>query len=240
MPTQGKGYYTKDGTRVPSVTTVIGAFSDKSALIDWSARMAGEYVRANLPKGQLIARDEVLKIAEQAKANYRDVRDAAADAGTLAHAAVEDWIRNRRATWPKKANEDVIFRAKQAFASFLEWAKQTQLKMTYTELPLISEKYRYGGTFDAMLVQGRRALGDWKTSSGLYPDMLIQVAAYGMLWEENYPDMPIEGGYHIIRFDKQYADFHHHHWAELEVAKQSFLMMRQLYENAKELRKRAG
>ena len=41
-----------------------------------------------------------------------------------------------------------------------------------------------GGTFDALLSHGRRVLAEWKTSNALYPEHLVQVRAYGALWEE--------------------------------------------------------
>ena len=80
----------------------------------------------------------------------------------------------------------------------------------------------------------------WKSSNSIYPEYLIQVAAYGILWDEHNPDKPIDGGYHLIRFDKNFSDFHHHFWAELETAKAAFLKMRSLYDDMKELKKRAA
>lgn len=230
------GYYLASGERVPSVTTILGKMKDPGALMHWSAGQTAQYVINNCP--QEPKREEVIKLCEQARNNYRDVRDAAADAGTLAHAAVEQWINGKPVTFSGK--EDVVRRAQKAFDAFLEWANQTQLKVTDTEVSLISEKHRFGGTLDAMMIQGRRSLGDWKSSNGIYSDMLIQVAAYGILWEENRPLLPIDGGFHLLRFDKEYGDFHHHYWSELDTAKRSFLLMRELYENDKELKRRAA
>lgn len=208
MATQKGGYRLKDETRVPSVTTILGRFKDAGGLIHWA-----------------------WDLGKQGK-DYREVRDEAANAGTIAHEAVEAWIKNE----PYNVQDP---RAQKSFAAFLEWADQTQLKVIETEVPLVSEKHRFGGTLDAMLIRGRVSLGDWKTSNGIYPEYLCQVAAYGILWEENFPDRPIEGGYHLMRFDKTYGDFSHRWWAELETAKRSFLLMRELYENEKELKARA-
>lgn len=214
MPTQVKGYFLKDGTKVPSVTTILSRFKESGALMYWAWRMGKE--------GK----------------DYRQERDKAADAGTLAHAAVENWIHERPITF--EGDPEVCQRARKAFDAFLEWAAQTQLKVTHTEIPLISERYRFGGTFDALLVRGKRAMGDWKTSGGVYGDYLAQVAAYGILWEENFPDQPIDGGYHLLRFDKQYGDFHAHWWNELEAGKRFFLNLRAAYEDDKELKDRAA
>lgn len=213
MPTAKKGYFLQDGTRVPSVTTILGRFKDSGGLIHWA-----------------------WDLGKQGK-DYREVRDSAADAGTLAHQAVEDWIHSKETQWT--GEPEVVAKAKTAFGAFLEWANQTQLKITHSELPLVSEKHRFGGTFDAILVQGRRAMGDWKSSNAIYPEYLAQVAAYGILWDENFPDEKIDGGYHLLRFDKEYGDFHAHWWNELEAGKRFFLHLREAYEDDKELKKRA-
>lgn len=214
MPTAKGGYRLKDGTKVPSVTTVLNRFKDSGGLIHWAWKLGTE--------GK----------------DYRDVRDAAADAGTLAHAAVDDWIHKRPVTFT--GDPEVCKRAETAFQAFLEWANQTQLVVTHTEMPLVSERFQFGGTFDAILVKGRRSMGDWKSSNAIYAEYLAQVAAYGILWEENFPEHPIDGGYHLLRFDKEYGDFHQHWWGELETGKRFFLNLREAYEDAKELKKRAA
>ena len=136
-----------------------------------------------------------------------------------------------------KYDLNTIQQAIRAFGSCLEWKRQTKLEVLESELPLISEKYRFGGTLDAMLIQSKLSLGDWKTSANIFPDFLCQLAAYGILWEENYPSMPLEGGFHLMRFSKQ-GDFSHHWWGELEDAKEAFLLMRRLYDLDAKLKKR--
>lgn len=214
MGTLKGGYRLADGSKVPSVTTILGRFKESGGLIHWAWNLGIE--------GK----------------DYREVRDRAADAGTLAHHAVEHWIHGQPFAF--EGEEDVCKKAKTAFGAFLEWADQTQLKVTHTEIPLVSEKHKFGGTFDAILVRGKRAMGDWKSSNAVYGEYLVQVAAYGALWEENHPDQPIEGGFHLLRFDKEYGDFHHHWWGELGRAWQAFLHLRELYEIDKELKKRAA
>lgn len=213
MPTPKGGYFLASGEKVPSVTTVIGKMKDSGGLIHWAWKLGME--------GK----------------DYRNVRDKAADAGTMAHTAVEAWVHGQPVVFV--GEPDVCQKAERAFSAFREWANQTQLRITHTEVPLVSEKHRFGGTFDALLVGNHRAMGDWKSSNSCYGEYLIQVAAYGKLWEENYPDEPITGGYHLLRFDKTYGDFHHHWWGELDRAWDAFLHLRELYEIDKELKVRA-
>lgn len=212
MATQKAGYFLKDGTRVPSVTTVLSRFKDSGGLIHWAWSLGKE--------GK----------------DYREVRDKAADAGTMAHEAIEKWKKGEAINF---ADDDIGKRAASAFGAFLEWTEQTQLKITHTEVPLISEKHKFGGTLDAMLIRGKRSLGDWKTSNNVYGEYIAQVGAYGILWDETHPDEPINGGYHLLRFDKEYGDFHHSWWAEVESAKRFFLLLREAYDLDKELKKRA-
>lgn len=213
MPTQHKGYFLKSGERVPSVTTILGRFKDAGGLIHWA-----------------------WDIGKQGK-DYREERDSAATAGTLAHAAVEAHVRRREMDWT--GEPAVLEKAKKAFGAFLEWAGQTQLQVDQTELPLVSEKYRFGGTFDAILLGGKRAMGDWKSSNGIYPDYLAQLAAYGQLWVENFPDQPLDGGFHLCRFDKTHGDFTHKWWGELAAGWEYFLRVREAYEFEKELKARS-
>lgn len=214
MPTQHKGYFLRDGkTRVPSVTTVLGRFKDAGPLMYWAWNCGKE--------GK----------------DFRQERDNAADAGTMAHAAVEQWVKGENFAFT--GDPLICQKAQTAFGAFIEWADQTKLKVDKTELPLVSEKYAFGGTFDAILVGARRAMGDWKSSNGVYGEYLAQLAAYGQLWAENFPDEPIEGGYHLLRFDKTHGDFTHKWWGDLTAGWEYFIRLREAYEFDKELRARA-
>lgn len=213
MPAAKAGYYLKDGTRVPSVTTILGRFKDAGPLMHWA-----------------------WECGKNGK-DYREERDKAAGAGTLAHAAVEAHVRGNPIIW--EGAEDVVSRAKMAFGAFLEWADQTKLVVDKTELPLVSERYRFGGTFDAILIKSKRAMGDWKSSNGVYAEYLAQLAAYGILWEENFPGEPLDGGYNLCRFDKTHGDFTHKWWGELNAGREYFLRLREAYECDKELKARA-
>lgn len=213
MPTQRAGYFLKDGTRVPSVTTVIGRFKESGGLIHWAWQLGKE--------GK----------------DYREVRDQAADAGTMAHAAVEAWIHGQDYVW--EGEPETVAKAQKSFQAFLEWADQTQLQVTETECAMVSEMHKFGGTPDAFTIRGKRACLDWKSSNSIYGEYLVQVAAYGQLWDENHPKDKIVSGFHLLRFDKTYGDFHHHYWADLSNGWEAFKHLRALYEIDKELKARA-
>jgi hypothetical protein len=222
MPTAKGGYYLADGTRVPSVTTIIGAchLGSIDGLLGWANKLGRE--------GK----------------SHTEERDKAANAGTACHAMAECYAKGiefDRSPYPA----EILAKADGAFSAFREWAQQTRLRIVETECPLVSERYRFGGTLDAMLVNDRLALGDWKTSNGLRVGMLCQLAAYGKLWEEIHPDRPIEGGYHLMRFSRpDHPDdpvhFAHHYWSDVDLGWQAFLRMRELYDLHYRLRKLAA
>jgi len=105
-------------------------------------------------------------------------------------------------------------------------------------MELVSELYKFGGCPDAIgKIDGKLTLVDWKTSNSVYPDMLIQLAAYKQLWEENFPDRPLYG-FHLCRFSKEHGDFAHHYYSELNDAWEQFKLFRQAYDLDKLLKKR--
>ena len=214
MPHPTKGYKI-DGKAVPGTTTIIGRFKDSGALLYWACE-----------QGKAIERGEIEKLYDR--------RDEAAEAGTDAHALVEAHISGL----PLPAFPSLP--AKQGFENYLQWERDNRIKITNQEMVLTSVLYQFGGCPDAIGVdsQGRTVILDWKTSNGVYPDYLIQLAAYRQLWDENNPDNPITGGFHLLRFSKEHADFAHHYWSELDDAWEQFKLFRRAYDLDKLLKKR--
>jgi hypothetical protein len=214
-----KGGYVLDGEKVPGVTTIIGRFKESGALLFWA-----------FEQGKAAERGEI--------SNLYDKRDEAASAGTLAHAMVEAHIKNE--PLPKIPDDSIGEQAQQGYENYLHWQEDNRIQVLYQEEELVSREYRFGGCPDAVGIDSRGGLCiiDWKTSNGVYADYLIQVAAYQQLWEENHPDKPITGGFHLLRFSKEHADFAHHYWSELEDAWKLFKLYRKAYDLDKTLKKR--
>lgn len=213
------GYYNKAGKRVPGVTTVIGRFKESGGLVQWAYQCGLDGLDIN------------------------KVRDDAADAGTCCHEMIDCHLHGR-AFEHKGWDNAVIQKAEHAMLGYLEWAEQSKLQVVASEQSLISEKHQYGGTFDAVLTAGQLRLLDYKTSSGIYADMLIQVAGgYSLLWAEHYPDKPLHG-MDLLRISKPQApddpvSFEHRHFsAEIfPIAQEQFLLFRRAYEIDKRLKK---
>lgn len=273
MATPRQGYRTKDGQKIPSVTTILSRFKESGALTAWAYKQGRLHenlslrsvTRTNLmsfrdrasPAAQLAVTAALAGIfggdweapVPPAPAHLYDVVGKAAEAGTIAHDMIEQNLLNSRLYLPGEplpetaanADADTTAKARNSFAQFLKWNAQTKLRVIQTEKSLVSEKYKYGGTWDGIGrdVDGKLVLIDWKTSNAVYGDYLYQLAAYAILIEEVMPELGPITGFHLLRVAKEHADFAHHYYGELEREKRGFLLMRELYEIDAITKKRA-
>jgi hypothetical protein len=219
MPHPKSGYKLASGEKVPGVTTIIGRFKESGALLFWACE-----------QGKAIERGEI--------SNLYDKRDAAAEAGTLAHSLVEAHINGL--PLPIMPDDDIGGKAQQGYENYVRWSEDNRIQVIQQEEQMVSEVYKFGGCPDALGIdsRGQLCILDWKTSNGVYMDYLLQIAAYRILHEENHPDQPITGGFHLLRFSKENADFAHHYWSELEDAREMFTLLVRAYEIDKRLKKR--
>jgi len=184
------------------------------------------------------------------RADYKNVSAKACSAGSIAHDLVELWVHGNKTirsnlarTTPRmiavnnKTTMEIAKLAHRAFQAFLEWAKLNKFDLWETEVPMVSDEHNFGGTLDCLgTVKGKFCLLDWKTSKALYADYLLQLAAYTLIWNENY-DPPIEE-VHLVRFDKLTGEFEHFHTDDLEDLKDAFIRMRELYTIMQQVEKR--
>ena len=248
MPTPRSGYRTADGQRCPSVTTICNRFKESGGLIHWANTIAREpllealHLLAKIRDGEspgLIALSAFLARRPEETSDYRRARDKAADAGTVAHEMFDCFVRKIEFD-PSTHPPEIVEMAKPAFEAGAEWAAQSRYEVVETEVALVSEVHRFGGTRDGILVSGKRAMADVKTSKAIYPEMLLQIAAYGILDEEH--GNTIDGGYHLLKFSKQEKPgdpvrFAHFYWDHLHTAQRAFIHARVLYDEMDELAK---
>jgi hypothetical protein len=119
-------------------------------------------------------------------------RDKSADIGTLVHARIMAYYLGYEID-DYNISPEAWRLADNSLKSFYEWARPRNVKAIVVETPLVSEKYRYGGTPDVYgEMDGELTLLDFKTGAGIYPDFFIQLAAYSKLLVENgYPHKKI-------------------------------------------------
>ncbi len=206
MPTPKDGYHLKDGTPVPRTTEIIDAFDPKYGLRDWIWN-----------QGRL-------------GIDYKTVRDAAGDVGTAVHAMIQAYINGATnfEGFHEKLSAEQSYSVGLAFGAFTRWVRKKEIEWLETEVELVSEKYRYGGTLDAVgVIEGGLVLCDWKTSDA-YPRHLLQLAAYRQLWNENR-ERPINTTI-LVRLSKTDATFEPYTFSNLDGAWQLFLHHRQAFE----------
>ncbi len=207
-------YKDKAGNRLPSVTTILSRFKESGGLLYWANQQGLDG-----------------KTLEEA-------RVPAATAGTMAHDLVEAHI-NKRPLPDLAGDPEIIAKARAAYDTFLKWMDMNKFVIRHTELSLVSEQHKFAGRLDAIgLSANQLVMFDWKTSNSVYADYILQLAGYKLLWDENKPDQPLEGGFHLCRFAKEEGDFAHHYFPRLDAEVECFLTMRKLYDQVKAVEKR--
>jgi hypothetical protein len=210
MARPAAGYRLADGRKVPGVTTITGNRVNPGGLMWWAWNEGKE------------GRD------------YRETRDAAASIGTTVHELAEAFVRGEHPVVPAEAEA--------GFSAFLRWWEGQQFEVVATEESIVSETLAVGGTLDVVarsLTTGKLSLVDYKCANDVHVEALIQVAAYRAMWNEAHPEQPIDGAIELIRFSKEFGDFVHRSFAELDLAFEQFKHLRIIYENDKVLKRRA-
>jgi hypothetical protein len=167
--------------------------------------------------------------------DFRDTAEKAASIGTITHEMIECNLKGVEFN-KSKYNAELVDKAENGYLAYLEWRDFVSLSDVKSELSLVSELYGYGGTIDIAAVKKVKSIIDLKTSGGTYEDHLMQIAAYGQLYTENYPDDPIKA-YYLLRLGKEDGSFHYHYYPDLSVAWDSFLHLLGVYRNQKILKK---
>lgn len=209
-------YKLKDGTRVPSCTTITGVMR-KEALERWNNIMGLRHI------------------------NTATYVDELAKAGTLAHYLAECDIQGMERYLPYVAEFDAIDRdrAETSLVKYHEWRSQHDIEVVAVEKDLVSETMRYGGKLDLIIIlDGVLTLADIKTSKAIYEDQYAQVAGYWMLAHENGYDVKKAG---ILRLGRDPSEGFE--WKEMEnvdLQERRFKACRELYEVSGLLRKAAA
>lgn len=214
MPRPKSGYKNAAGLPIPGTGDINGRYMNRERLLYWAFNRG----KQGLPK---LYDKSVL------------------DIGTCVHTMAELDLRGDpekeilyylNATLPVQEDRE---KAAASFAAFRAWRSAFHVRAHKQEISLVSEKLQYGGTLDTIAVI-RNGLGllEFKTSSEVYEDHLMQMAAYGILWEENHPNEPLDSGYHLILLPKDGSKQVHREFTkdQLHPFRQKFWLYRKAYE----------
>jgi len=172
-------YFLADGTQVSGGSTICKIGEDAGGLIHWA-----------------------WDLGKQGK-DYRKERDNAADIGTIAHFLIECYLNGQVADLDDYSTSD-IEKALVCYNKFHDWWEEAKLKKVATEIQLVNELYRYGGTIDLIAIneKGEYILIDFKTSKKISESYWRQCAGYAQLWNYNNLGCAITN-HAIVRIGKQ-------------------------------------
>jgi hypothetical protein len=209
-----KGYFNAAGLPIPGTGDINGRYMNRERLLYWAFNRG----KQGLPK-------------------LYD--NSALDIGTCVHTMAELDLAGR-------SQADIDFylgatltdteeceKATASFKAFRAWRSQFHVDAYKQEISLVSEKLQYGGTLDTIaFIRSGKGLLEFKTSAEVYEDHLMQMAAYGILWEENFPSEPLDAGYHLILLPKDGAKPIHREFSkeQLHPFRQKFWLYRKAYD----------
>lgn len=180
--------YTLDGKPVMGVTTLLNKGLPKPAIPYWAAKSVATYVAENLPavESLLTSAGEGPTVA-MLKGIPWQRRDEAGVRGTDVHALAERIAHGEEVDVPEHLVDPV--------QGYVRWLDQWMPEVVWTERPVANRQWWYAGTPDIVCrIGGDVWLLDWKTSSGVYGEAALQVAAYGhaeFLVDEDKSEQPM-------------------------------------------------
>ncbi|HPJ12203.1 MAG TPA: PD-(D/E)XK nuclease family protein [Caldisericia bacterium] len=215
-------YVNQNKEPVPSVTTVISQL-DKPYLLKWANSIG--------LKGY----------------SYEDIRDKAAETGTIAHTMVENLIKGQEEDF---SYHPLFVPAQRSFKAFQEWLTTHDIQFLGSEISLVNPTLGFGGTVDIIArIDGQICIIDIKTSNQLCIEYHYQVAAYALLLESaslndlgetrTFPTYTPEYAL-LLRLDKRNGSFQEKwlHRKDLQLSQKVFtsllslFRLRENYQNA--------
>lgn len=198
---QEKGHkYFYDDKPMTGVTTILGTIA-KPQLISWASRMCYEYVKehSDYDSGIYHIKEDELELAKNAHARKKT---DAGDIGTKVHLWVEEYTKtNKCPVLPEDQKEKAMAE------HFHKWVVENKVKFIASEKQVYNLKEFYAGTLDFLCeIDGKKYIGDFKTSSGIYSrEYFAQCAGYRWALED-MGDKEEYNGCVIVRCGKK-GDF---------------------------------
>lgn len=215
--------YTWDGKFVPGVTSILKVVN-KEALVPWAAGLASDHWLDAVANG----RTDYSAIHKEAKAAHKKRVKAAASIGHNVHDYAEKFFKNMEL--PELKSDQ----AKRGVDAFHKWFDSHKIKMFASERRVFSKEFYYAGTCDFVAeIDGVMGVGDIKTSSGIFPEMRFQTAAYQQaLQEEKGIQFPVRW---IIRFDKNTGEFEAKSFYDFKLDFKGFLSALELHKTLRDM-----
>lgn len=170
-------YTDENDKKIESNTGATGIIDKSTPLMFWATNLMGLYLIQNYESKPINS-----EIIETAKKKWRDAKEEAADIGTEIHEWIDKWITMKKAPEIPEKTE-----VRNGIAAFLDWFKKNNLEFISNERIVYSRKNHVIGKLDAIsydLDDKYLSLDDFKSSKGIYEEMVLQTAGYLMMIEE--------------------------------------------------------
>ena len=202
---EAKHQYSHNGEFVPAVTSVLSTtIAKQQFLMPWAVKIGAEWFKDNseaFSQAEISIEDMVNGI----KRAYKKRSVGAINVGRAVHEWCEQAIlwKLGNAEVPSMPSDE---QAANAINAFRDWIKQNEVEWLAAEQRVYSRTHNYAGTVDAVArVNGEFTVIDFKTSTRIYEEYYLQVAAYSKCVEDIYGE-PVDAAY-ILRFDKDSGKF---------------------------------
>ena len=160
----------------------------------------------------------------------------AAEEGTCTHYLAQCSIMSetpKLGTYPP----DIVKVAKPSHKQFLKWLQNNDVITLGSELQMVSEKHRFGGTIDVLgILNGMLTVIDIKRTMAIYTSHRIQLAGYCHMVAEVLK-IPVPDAC-IVRLTKAGTGYEALHYDNLDMEWEAFLLCRKMYDLMPQLRAR--
>lgn len=200
-------------TLIPGASSICHIIDKSEVLINWAVKVVTDKLLAisqpylhtvtGLSVDYLIPADFYPELIASAKKAHKDKLDEASNIGRMAHDWIESYIKYALNTGcqsipyiPMPENEQ----AKSCCQAAVSWMRNHRVRWIHTEKKVYSRQHRFAGTLDGLCMadsckdatccktefQDAVTLVDWKSSNSLYPEYLMQSAAYQWAFSEEF------------------------------------------------------
>ena len=166
--------YTYDGKTYPGTTNILKIIDKSGPLMTWAANNTAEAAIElvnELPTMLAAIGPKGVKSALRERGTKK--RDDAAQLGTDVHDLADRMIKGE--TLPEMPETTRV-----RVEHVARWWEASGWTMRASEAMLINPEMQYGGTLDLLAYdrEGRTTLLDYKTGSGVYKEVVLQLTAY--------------------------------------------------------------
>lgn len=159
--TDNRFYTAESGSFIPSVTTILQAYPKDAHFFQWLKQVGND---------------------------ADTIRDEAGRRGSIVHSLTERYDAGEEINLLDNGG-NINFKMSEwtMFERYVEYRKQVQQDIMFSEINFISETLGYAGTVDRIVnINGKTYLIDIKTSNTIYDHYWCQLAAYNELIKEAY------------------------------------------------------